>query len=153
MSTGHGGRRRGAGRPVGSLNRATREIADRAAAEGVTPLEVQLTAMREFWQRAHANGEMDVNLAEKACQIARDCAPFVHPRLASVEARIDAVGRVEVGIDLIRQEERLLDLAFGELHLLQRSRPISEVITAAEVIENPERMSGDDGEDRAVDGS
>ena len=153
MSTGHGGRRRGAGRPVGSLNRATREIADRAAAEGVTPLEVQLTAMREFWQRAHANGEMDVNLAEKACQIARDCAPFVHPRLASVEARIDAVGRVEVGIDLVRQEEQLLDLAFGELHLLQRSRRIPRVIEAAEAMENVAPMSCDDGKDEAGNGS
>ena len=82
-----------------------------------------------------------------------DCAPFVHPRLASVEARIDAVGRVEVGIDLIRQEERLLDLAFGELHLLQRSRPIPEFVEAAEAVENAEPMSGDDGKDEAADGS
>jgi hypothetical protein len=153
MSTGHGGRRQGAGRPVGSLNRATREIADRAAAEGVTPLEVQLTAMREFWQRAHANGEMDVNLAEKACQIARDCASFVHPRLASVEARIDAIGRVEVGIEVIRQEQRLLDLAFGELHLMQRSSPIPKFVEAVEAVENAEPMSGDDGKDEAADGS
>jgi len=64
--------------------------------------------MRELWRQAHLNGEMDVGLATQACQIAKDCAPFVHPRLASVEARIDAVGRVEVAIDLIRQEERLI---------------------------------------------
>ena len=148
-----GGRREGAGRKPGSKLTKSQLIAAKVRDAGMSPLELQLTTMRELWRRAYLNGEMDVGLATQACQIAKDCAPFVHPRLASVEARIDAVGRVEVGIDLIRQEERLLDLAFGELHLLQRSRPIPEVITAAEVIENAERMSGDDREDRAVDGS
>jgi hypothetical protein len=74
-------------------------IAAEAREAGVSPLEVQLTAMREFWQRAHTNGEMDMGLAEKACAIARDCAPYIHPRLASVEARIDAVNRLEVTVD------------------------------------------------------
>jgi hypothetical protein len=97
----------------------------------VSPLEVQLTAMREFWRRAHANGEMDVGLAEKACQIARDCAPYIHPRLASVEARIDAVNRLEVTVDVVRREGQLFDAAFAELHLPQRPKAIDATEIAA----------------------
>jgi len=67
---------------------------------------------------------MDVVLAEKACQIAKDCAPYMHPRLASVEAKIDAVNRLEIAVDLVRREGQLLDLAFGELRLLQRSKVV-----------------------------
>ena len=61
-----GGRREGAGRKPGSKLTKSQLIAAEARDAGVSPLEVQLTAMREFWRRAHANGEMDVGLAEKA---------------------------------------------------------------------------------------
>ena len=47
--------------------------------------------MRELWSRAHANGEMDIALAEKACQIARDCAVYIHPKLSTVTATIETV--------------------------------------------------------------
>lgn len=47
-----GGRREGAGRPAGAVAKRTREIADRAAAEGKTPLEVMLDNMRHFQQAA-----------------------------------------------------------------------------------------------------
>ena len=125
-----GGRREGAGRKPGSKLTKSQLIAAEARDAGVSPLEVQLTAMREFWRRAHANGEMDVGLAEKACQIARDCAPYIHPRLASVEAKIDAVNRLEVTVDVVRREGQLLDIAFAELHL---QRP--KVVRAAEIVE------------------
>ena len=42
-----GGKRPGAGRPAGAATRRTREIADQALAEGISPLEVMLRAMRE----------------------------------------------------------------------------------------------------------
>jgi len=90
-----GGRREGAGRKPGSKLTKSQLIAAEVRDAGMTPLELQLTAMRELWRQAHLNGEMDVGLATQACQIAKECAPFVYPRLASVEARIDAVGRVE----------------------------------------------------------
>src|SRR4051812_37656859 len=47
--TGRGGRRPGAGRKPGSLTMKTREIAAKAAPEGVTPLELQLATMRALW--------------------------------------------------------------------------------------------------------
>jgi hypothetical protein len=42
-----GGRRPGAGRPVGSKNQRKAEIARAAAEEGITPIEVMLGANRQ----------------------------------------------------------------------------------------------------------
>src|SRR5262249_8861452 len=91
------------------------------------------------------SSEPDLQLAKEACAVAAQCAPYCHPRLARVEARIDAVGRGEVDVDVISQEERLLDLAFGQLRVLQRPKVI-------EAVEIARPGTGDDGEDRAVDG-
>lgn len=49
---GHGGKRVGAGRKQGSLAKRTREVAEKAAAEGKTPLEIMLDNMRHFQQVA-----------------------------------------------------------------------------------------------------
>ena len=76
----HGGARPGAGRKKGAATQKTREIADRAAAEGITPLEVMLGAMRSFWDA----GDM-----EKAAGFAKDAAPYMHPRLSAVEVAGD----------------------------------------------------------------
>jgi hypothetical protein len=48
----HGGKREGAGRKPGSLATRTREVAERALAEGKAPLEVMLDNMRHFQQVA-----------------------------------------------------------------------------------------------------
>lgn len=76
-----GGKRQGAGRPAGAANKKTREIADKAALEGITPLEVLLQTMREAW---------DGGSKELACQIAKDAAPYMHPRLTAVDAEVNA---------------------------------------------------------------
>jgi hypothetical protein len=47
-----GGKRVGAGRPTGALTKRTRETAERALAEGKSPLEVMLDNMRHFQQVA-----------------------------------------------------------------------------------------------------
>lgn len=75
-STGRGGARPGAGRKPGSVNRKTREIADRAAAEGITPLEVMIEAMRNVY---------DNEGAIAAFPYAKDVAPYLHPRISSTE--------------------------------------------------------------------
>lgn len=75
-SKGRGGARKGAGRKAGSATKKTREIADKAAAEGITPLEVMLGAMRSFWQAGDQ---------EKAAGFAKDAAPYIHPKLAAIE--------------------------------------------------------------------
>jgi hypothetical protein len=76
-----GGKRQGAGRKKGATAVKTREIADRAMAEGITPLEVMLGAMRCAWE----NGDK-----EKAASHAKDAAPYMHPRLAAIEHSGDA---------------------------------------------------------------
>ena len=85
-----GGKRPGAGRKPGSATKRTREIADRAAARGLTPLEVMLRAMRRHWRK----GELD-----RAAVIAKDAAPYVHPRLSSIDLNDSAERSHEEGLD------------------------------------------------------
>ena len=83
----HGGARSGAGRKRGGANQKTREIADRAATLGVTPLEVMLKAMRA----ADAEGD-----AKNAAFYANLAAPYIHPKLSSVNSRTDVTGSIEI---------------------------------------------------------
>lgn len=69
-----GGARPGAGRPKGAATTRTREIADKAASEGETPLEFMLKVMRD--QGAEMAQRMDM---------AKSAAPYIHARLASVD--------------------------------------------------------------------
>lgn len=71
-----GGKRDGAGRRKGTLNRRTREIAEQAATSGLTPLEVMLRAMSEHVKEKRW---------DQAAVFAKDAAPYMHPRLAAVE--------------------------------------------------------------------
>ena len=74
----------------------TREIADKAIAEGVSPLEVMLKAMRSFVEAAEkignekiesVNGEVitQLGLLTEASKVAKDAAPYIHPRLAAID--------------------------------------------------------------------
>jgi hypothetical protein len=72
-----GGKRAGAGRPPGAATRRTREIADKAAEGGMTPLEFMLQILRD------PSKPEDMRL-----DAAKSAAPYVHPRLTSVEAHI-----------------------------------------------------------------
>ncbi|HYF57354.1 MAG TPA: hypothetical protein VEA81_00205 [Burkholderiaceae bacterium] len=85
----HGGARPGAGRKKGSASARTRAIADKAAAEGITPLEVMLEAMRE----AYDAGEL-----RDAAMIAERAAPYIHPRLSSVNANATIAGSMQFEI-------------------------------------------------------
>ncbi len=69
-----GGKRPNAGRKPGAATKKTREIADKAAAEGVTPLEFLLSAMRD------ASREFGVRM-----DAAKSAAPDVHARLQAIE--------------------------------------------------------------------
>lgn len=77
-----GGIRQGAGRRKGSLGKRTigrQIINEKALRLEITSLEVMLSTMREH----RSNGDMG-----RACAIARDAAPYVHRRLASVTADV-----------------------------------------------------------------
>jgi len=82
-----GGARPNAGRKKGTQNKVTKERAEvtkkviaQAAADGITPLEVMLTAMRMAW---------DAQKIDEAVAVARDAAPYMHPRLASSTVKIN----------------------------------------------------------------
>lgn len=87
------GERRG-GRKAGTPNKRTqvmREIADKALSDGVTPLEVMLTTMRDLWKDAVPQVEgarPNMAKAMQAVMIAEKAAPYVHPKLSSVDANV-----------------------------------------------------------------
>lgn len=83
-----GGVRPNAGRKPGAATKRTREIADKAAADGVTPLDVMLGTMRAMWESANQGGVINAEVAAQASAIAKDAAPYVHPRLSSIEANV-----------------------------------------------------------------
>ncbi|ABP34345.1 hypothetical protein [Polynucleobacter asymbioticus] len=110
LSKSKGGARPGAGRKEGSLTKRTREIAEVAAAQGITPLEVMMSTMMALYKEAgncsresnqhHDQGdkanqyddghtamitENRIKLLNMAATIARHAAPYVHPRLSAIE--------------------------------------------------------------------
>lgn len=87
-SNGRGGARPGAGRKTGAATKRTREIADKAAEEGITPLEFMLQIMRTEPEQPDGE-EFDWRLhqmrLEMRFEAAKAAAPYIHPRLAAVE--------------------------------------------------------------------
>jgi hypothetical protein len=77
---GHGGPRPGSGRKKGQVSAPTRrrlEAAERALAAGLNPLDYIMSILR------------DENAPpEQRYKAAVDAAPYVHPRLAAVEAKV-----------------------------------------------------------------
>lgn len=91
-----GGARPGAGRKPGSANKKTRAIADKAAAEGITPLEVMLETMRNLYQA----GDFVA-----ASGVAKDAAPYMHPRLSQIEQKSEVTVQKAVSADPLTPEE------------------------------------------------
>jgi methanogenic corrinoid protein MtbC1 len=95
-----GGKREGSGRKVGSATKKTREIANKALEEGITPLEVMLETMRTAYYAADdcENAEARSALLKIAHDAAKDAAPYVHPKLAAVEHGGKNGGPLQVSI-------------------------------------------------------
>jgi hypothetical protein len=103
----HGGARLGAGRKKGSGNKKmSADLIARLHLQGLTPLDVMLNTMRTFWQMAqNPDGTIDREKAQAAAIIAKDAAPYVHPRLASMEQKLS--GEMHIGdIDAPMKEDR-----------------------------------------------
>ena len=71
-----GGKREGAGRKPGSLNRRSKEAAEQAKREGITPLDYMLKIMRD------ESSDLD-----RRDDMAKACAPYIHPRLQSTTVK------------------------------------------------------------------
>lgn len=78
-TTKHGGPRAGAGRKPGALNKATAKAREAAEAGGIMPLDFMLAVMRD--ERAERSERLDM---------AKAAAPYVHAKLSSIEATVDA---------------------------------------------------------------
>lgn len=83
-STGRGGARKGAGRKPGQATTKTREVADKAAAEGITPLEYMLQVMRNE-PPAGLEGPQLLSAHLMRFEAAKAAAPYIHPKLSAVE--------------------------------------------------------------------
>ena len=79
-----GGKRLGAGRPQGSKNQRTVDLARAAAEAGITPIEVMLGTM-QFWELGTPEAKRE------AAAIAKDAAPYIHPRLASIAQTVTEI--------------------------------------------------------------
>lgn len=97
MANGHGGRRPGAGRKPGTpgvkgpkpITKVRMELAERVLGGDITPLEVLIEAMRE----AHLVGN-----TREAAHYANMAAPYVHPKLSTINATHDGDIRATVQI-------------------------------------------------------
>lgn len=100
-----GGARPNAGRKKGAATKKTREIANKAAEQGITPLEVMLKTMTELMNEAQAlkqnpaggeDGQSPIKMMMAAANVAKDAAPYIHPRLANVS--VEASGEMSFTI-------------------------------------------------------
>jgi hypothetical protein len=82
-----GGARKGAGRKRGIAHTRTREIADGAAAAGITPLEFMLTLLRKPLPDG-ADAAVQSQHDSLRFEAAKAAAPYLHPRLAPRDATI-----------------------------------------------------------------
>lgn len=69
-----GGKRPGAGRPKGAISKMAQEAREKASEQGITPLDYMLHLLRDE--------ELD---ADTRFEAAKAAAPYLHPKLSSVE--------------------------------------------------------------------
>ena len=123
------GERRG-GRKPGTPNRRTvarKQLADLVLKDGVTPLEMMLSTARELY----AQGTMEAKLS--ACELAKDAAPYVHPRLSPVQ---DVVVLPRLDGSLADQGRSVLtSAAAGEITLDQEAAFMHALSVQARVVE------------------
>lgn len=84
-----GGVRPGSGRKKGSCTAKTREIADKAIAEGLTPLEYMLQVLRDEAQDP-----------DRRMDAAKSAAPYIHPKLSATELSGPDGSAIPVGVNV-----------------------------------------------------
>lgn len=65
------------------MTKRTRAIAEKAAEEGITPLEVMLQIMRR--DTTHEDPKVEIAREAMVFEAAKAAAPYMHPRLNAVE--------------------------------------------------------------------
>jgi|ERR1700730_1947051 hypothetical protein len=98
-----GGKRPGAGRKKNVPNRASAKREREAAASGATPLDVMLKSMRLLLALADESANDNKRFERyirAAASVAKDVAPYIHPRLSTVE-QAASTSRVKPIIEVI----------------------------------------------------
>ena len=129
-----GGRRAGAGRPQGAATKRTREVANAAAANGLTPLEYMLRLMRD--EKVEQSVRLDA---------AKSAAPFVHPRLSATTIRGDANEPLMLGLssaDELRAKVRGDNASPGDTKLLSASPPPVEIHSKPAPRQQKDKLAG-----------
>lgn len=107
-----GGRRAGAGRKPSLATRRTREAANLAQLADDSPMQIMLKLMRAYWAEAFSVDEkgkpvMDEAKAREAGAWAVAVAPYVHPKLASVEPRPEVAVPTTDGLSDLEKARRV----------------------------------------------
>jgi hypothetical protein len=98
-----GGKRPGSGRKKNSPNKASAAREQEAQATGLTPRDVMLAAMRQLWALAEKhkrNPKLNEHYVRGAVAVAKDLAPYLHPRISSTVPAPDAPPR-KVVVEII----------------------------------------------------
>lgn len=106
---GHGGKRKGAGRPKGGVSKKTQEIRDYIAERGCNPLIAIAEIMewrQEMFRAAVACGDMDAAAGhgDSIADLASKIAPYVAPRLQAVQATVSGEVGLTVNVVDFRNE-------------------------------------------------
>lgn len=122
-----GGKRTGAGRKRGAVTKRSSAAANKLSKSGVLPLEILVTAMRTAW----TSGE-----TEQACALARDAAPYLHPRMAAKDTPVKLKGLT--GTLSEKGEAVLSAMARGEISPGQAGEFLSALASQGRIIETTE---------------
>ncbi|MHA7901558.1 MAG: hypothetical protein ACX94B_16975 [Henriciella sp.] len=95
----HGGKRSGAGRPLGSKGKRTSQLQEKARELGVCPAEAMMLNIKWAQNQLSQSEESSISHFELRDMIhknAKDLAPYLYPKLASthLEANEDREIRV-----------------------------------------------------------
>ena len=107
-----GGKREGAGRKEHSTTVANREIAKAALESGKkTPLEVMLEAMHYAMEQVSATeNKLEKKIFYEAAHAhAKDAAPYMHAKLASVEVKNPAGETFRTSQELTQSDKDLIN--------------------------------------------
>jgi hypothetical protein len=89
-----GGKRDGAGRKAGSINKVSAEKRAEIVASGLTPLDYMLTVLRD-----------ETAAIDRRDWAAEKAAPYVHPKLAAIEHSGNVTVSHEAALDELDNDD------------------------------------------------
>lgn len=125
-----GGPRQGAGPKAGSTNAPRgRLVALVAIAKEVTPIDMIMRTAQAIWAHAvRPDGKLDIDRAKEAAAIAKDAAPYVHPKLAQVESNPEKPLTPRTAADRLDLTRRMAFAIRAEVERQERARRASGTV-------------------------